>query len=57
MEENITLDVAEQNFNGECPFCNEENFDLAGLKNHFEKGYCEIYNAIDISDMISIFQL
>ena len=34
-----------------CPFCKESGFDLAGLKGHLERGLCEIYNAIDISDI------
>lgn len=29
---------------GVCPFCGERDFDLVGLKGHFEKGYCGIYN-------------
>ena len=29
-----------------CPFCEEEDFDLSGLKYHFEQGYCEVYNMI-----------
>ena len=31
-----------------CPFCKEKDFDLSGLKLHFEKGYCDIYNEVDI---------
>jgi hypothetical protein len=27
-----------------CPFCGQEDFDLIGLKDHFRKGYCDIYN-------------
>ena len=27
-----------------CPFCKEEDYDLIGLKCHFERGYCEEYN-------------
>lgn len=27
-----------------CPFCNEGDFDLIGLKYHYEMGYCESYN-------------
>jgi len=26
-----------------CPFCKEEDFDLIGLKHHFESGSCVIY--------------
>ena len=30
----------------ECPFCDDGDkaFDLIGLKTHFEKGYCDVYN-------------
>jgi hypothetical protein len=31
-----------------CPFCQEESFDLAGLKSHLERGDCESYNNIKI---------
>jgi hypothetical protein len=27
-----------------CPFCHEKDFDLIGLKYHFEMGYCKEYN-------------
>jgi len=27
----------------ECPFCHLKEFDLVGLKEHFEFGWCEIY--------------
>jgi hypothetical protein len=27
-----------------CPFCGQKDFDLIGLKGHFIKGYCDIYN-------------
>lgn len=30
----------------ECPFCHETNFDLIGLKLHFERGWCDVYNHI-----------
>ncbi len=26
-----------------CPFCQEGNFDLIGLKHHLENEYCEVY--------------
>lgn len=29
-----------------CPFCDEEGFDLAGLKGHIEHRDCEKYNAL-----------
>jgi len=28
----------------DCPFCGDVDFDLPGLKNHFNKGYCDIFN-------------
>lgn len=28
-----------------CPFCNQEGFDLIGLKHHFMMGYCDVYNS------------
>ena len=27
-----------------CPFCNESNFDLIGLKSHLLNGDCSIFN-------------
>ena len=30
-----------------CPFCKSENYDLVGLKQHFEKGYCDVYNIVE----------
>ena len=27
-----------------CPFCKEGDFDLAGLKNHYLRGWCDIWN-------------
>lgn len=29
-----------------CPFCDEDDFDLIGLKTHFENGWCEVYNRL-----------
>jgi hypothetical protein len=29
-----------------CPFCNEKDFDLIGLKHHLEMGRCYIYNNV-----------
>lgn len=29
-----------------CPFCNEADFDLIGLKNHLVKGHCDTFNEI-----------
>lgn len=32
----------------QCPFCGEEDFNLIGLRHHFERGHCEEYNkAVD----------
>lgn len=27
-----------------CPFCGEQDFDMIGLKMHFERGWCDAYN-------------
>ena len=35
-----------------CPFCNEEDFDLIGLKDHFVKGYCDVFNETERGDYI-----
>ncbi len=32
----------------ECPFCHEKDFDLPGLKYHFQSGYCDEYSKIDL---------
>ena len=29
-----------------CPFCGEKDFDLIGLKIHYERGYCDEYEDI-----------
>lgn len=29
-----------------CPFCKSTNYDMVGLKQHFEKGYCDVYNTV-----------
>lgn len=31
-----------------CPFCNEQDFDLIGLKIHLIKGYCDKFNELVI---------
>ena len=28
----------------QCPFCNEVDFDLVGLKNHLTEGRCDVFN-------------
>ena len=28
-----------------CPFCNDSDFDLIGLKHHILRGWCEVYNS------------
>ena len=30
-----------------CPFCGENDFDLCGLKTHFERGHCTTYNELE----------
>ena len=32
-----------------CPFCNEGDFDLVGLKLHIANNFCEEYNNLDVS--------
>lgn len=32
-----------------CPFCGEGDFDLTGLKMHFENGWCEAYTRTPVS--------
>ena len=32
-----------------CPFCIEGDFDLVGLKIHFIRGYCDVFNNTDIN--------
>lgn len=27
-----------------CPFCLEDDFDLFGLKYHFARGYCDVFD-------------
>lgn len=34
----------------QCPFCHEADFDLTGLKNHFERGWCDAYNTTPSGD-------
>lgn len=38
--------IPEENI--KCPFCNQNDFDLIGLKYHIEH-HCEIYAELDIS--------
>ncbi len=41
-----------------CPFCGEGEFDLPGLKFHYERGHCDVYaQTIDIPHVNSIFHL
>lgn len=35
----------------ECPFCGEGAFDWIGLKGHFERGWCAVYNSVTISGL------
>lgn len=30
-----------------CPFCNEADFDLIGLRLHLLRGWCEAFNALE----------
>lgn len=31
-----------------CPFCQEGDFDLPGLKAHYELGWCDAYNSTEL---------
>ena len=31
-----------------CPFCDENDFDLEGLKDHFDSGDCDAFNRIKV---------
>lgn len=33
-----------------CPFCNEDNFDAIGLKQHLQRGWCDAYNETPNTD-------
>lgn len=30
-----------------CPFCSEGDFDLPGLKAHFDRGWCDAFEATE----------
>lgn len=34
----------------ECPFCDEPDFDLVGLKHHLLAGHCDVFDEIDTLD-------
>ena len=36
----------------ECPFCEEQDFDLQGLKGHLEYGDCVAYKTVQIRPRI-----
>jgi hypothetical protein len=42
-----TLDLYEKKFQGVCPFCGEDGFDLTGLKSHLQHGDCEVYEVLE----------
>jgi DnaJ-class molecular chaperone len=31
-----------------CPFCGEDDFDLIGLKGHFDAGDCDVFNSTKV---------
>ena len=33
-----------------CPFCEEPEFDLIGIKHHLKSGYCKVFEAIETPD-------
>nr|WP_321182379.1 hypothetical protein [Methylobacterium sp. Leaf122] len=37
-----------------CPFCDEDGFDLYGLKTHFNMGWCEPFEAISETDRLNV---
>jgi len=41
---NQEMIVKEENNYVICPFCKEDDFDLIGLKHHYEQGHCDVYN-------------
>ena len=34
----------------ECPFCGEKDFDLIGLKIHFNRGWCQVFEQTETID-------
>lgn len=37
-----------------CPFCQEADFDLIGLKSHYLRGWCDVFNAT--ADPVAIIE-
>ena len=35
-----------------CPFCNERDFDLVGLKSHLMHGDCELFNGLENTERL-----
>jgi len=35
-----------------CPFCDEEDFDLVGLKSHLVNGDCEEFNKVPLPNRV-----
>lgn len=33
-----------------CPYCSEPDFDAVGLKLHFLRGHCDVFNETDTRD-------
>lgn len=33
-----------------CPFCKENDFDLIGLKYHFQRGYCATFEKLNTEE-------
>ena len=46
------LREAERKFQGVCPFCGEDDFDLGGLKFHLVNGWCPIYELVPTFERI-----
>jgi hypothetical protein len=40
-----------------CPFCNETAFDAIGLKQHFQRGWCDVFNETPHTDRPELVEL
>lgn len=38
-----------------CPFCDETDFDLLGLKLHLTRGHCDTFEVIDTKGVPNVF--
>ena len=51
---NELIDLHADDNNIVCPFCKQDNFDLIGLKQHYEDGRCEVYRNTPRYDLSSL---